>query len=474
MKRKLLLDNKPVLPSLPLVSQKFADDTDFAVPDLLDLACLKQTIIASKITNVIVPENQYIVGKTEREGTEIQAVRLDVDGKVVDQGQLQVLHFCDVCPYKHVSKEMVIQHEARHVKLNPNVKDDLKPSTNITDTESMASDDDTIADDEDSEVLVCHCCDYHTMNKIDLKEHMLVHSLQYKNGNFSFTKDGSIEECHARISLKALQECLDRKKLDSNTEYYIKKGEDQTLNRSHMKKWCCDRCAYNTDNELFYERHLDLHGSQQTFSCQWCDYSIPHLRYLNAHTKLHMQPNPNLLTLQSITNLQHLTEVSADVALVTNFPDCVQKDDPVSHTVKQNDHQLWEHCAEFMEPKRMFLCERCPFISYTRGELSSHLSGHINNSLTAVKCRYCDYKVSPSNIELLDEHQTIHFSTTNGNVKIELEDADSNNNKTGSKKLQTDTDEESEGTVCKYCDRRFKSAEQKMIHQQLHLMGSTY
>ena len=473
---------KPILPSVPYVSnvsEKSPEKMEFAVPDLLDLACLKQTIITSKITSIPIPDDNYLESKAEANGDYVSAMRFDDEGQYVDRGHLKVVFHCDACPYRHPSEKYVKQHQMKHKKLNPNLMEHLKPS-HASDTDSVESNDDTIEDENDNrEPLVCHFCDFHVLERKELQDHMIVHSQQYKDGSLPFTTEGSLEPGCNKIDLKAIQGCIDRTKLECDSEYYVKQNNGNSLNRSHLKKWCCDRCAYNTGNELYYERHLDLHGSLQTYSCQWCDYSVPHLKYLKAHTKLHMKPNPNLLTLQSIANLQHLTEVSTDIAMISKFPDCVQTDDPVSHTMKTNDLDLWEHCAEFTPPKPLYLCERCPFTTYVRAELRTHLQGHVTISLTAVQCKHCDYKVEPNQQQELDEHVKLHFSTTNGEMEIEDEDADAdadadndnNNNETTNLK-DCNSNATDKDTVCKYCDRQFNSVEQRNDHQRLHLVGT--
>ena len=54
-----------------------------------------------------------------------------------------------------------------------------------------------------------------------------------------------------------------------------------------------------------------------------------------AHKRLHLTPNPNLLSTQSIANLQHLLTIPADVAAAANFPAAIQ--DPAS-TNGSHDH----------------------------------------------------------------------------------------------------------------------------------------
>ncbi len=78
-----------------------------------------------------------------------------------------------------------------------------------------------------------------------------------------------------------------------------------------------------------------LHASHQRYVCEYCDYSVPVYNSLLQHRKLHLQPNPNLLAMQTANNLLSLPEIPADMAAASNFLNKTQ--DPISAT-GNHDH----------------------------------------------------------------------------------------------------------------------------------------
>ena len=184
---------------------------------------------------------------------------------------------------------------------------------------------------------------------------------------------------------------------------YEEKSGKQILERVAVQKFNCDRCPYATLLRLNFERHVLLHGCKQRFTCEFCDYSVHTYKLLLQHKKLHLMPNPNLLSMQSLSNLMKLPDISADVAAAADFP--MNKDDPIS-TKGVHDHMaLYENSESFMEPKQMYRCERCPFVDSLKENLLSHLKFHMNRS--ALQFSYCDF--SASKPDVLSMHVRFHF-----------------------------------------------------------------
>ena len=81
------------------------------------------------------------------------------------------------------------------------------------------------------------------------------------------------------------------------------------LEISRFKKYSCEKCPYASGKRSHFLRHMELHGSRQRHTCQYCDYSVPSITLLAQHQRIHLMPNQNLLATQSFSNLQHLKEV---------------------------------------------------------------------------------------------------------------------------------------------------------------------
>ena len=91
------------------------------------------------------------------------------------------------------------------------------------------------------------------------------------------------------------------------------------LEISRFKKYSCEKCPYASGKRSHFLRHMELHGSRQRHTCQYCDYSVPSITLLAQHQRIHLMPNQNLLATQSFSNLQHLKEVREQNLLVTSF-----------------------------------------------------------------------------------------------------------------------------------------------------------
>lgn len=118
-----------------------------------------------------------------------------------------------------------------------------------------------------------------------------------------------------------------------------------------------------------------------------------------------MTPNQNLLAVQSLSNLQMLSDVPADVALSSALPP-LDKKGTFSVSVTHDHMDLYENSSELdIEPKKLYRCDRCPYANVRRDHLLAHLKFHMIKSELA--CPYCDYSVSKQH--LLTQHIGVHF-----------------------------------------------------------------
>ena len=161
---------------------------------------------------------------------------------------------------------------------------------------------------------------------------------------------------------------------------------DRTMERAAVQKFSCDKCPYVTLIRNNFERHVILHGCKHRFTCEYCDYSVPNFHRLLQHKKLHVMPNP-----------------------LNNFP---ANKDEISTNGGHDDLDLYENSEEFVEPKKVYRCDRCPFTNARRDNLLAHLKFHMIRS--TLQCSYCDYSVSKQH--LLTQHMKVHF-TNDGQFK---------------------------------------------------------
>jgi hypothetical protein len=209
-------------------------------------------------------------------------------------------------------------------------------------------------------------------------------------------------------------------------------------------------------------------------------FSVPGYHLLLQHQKLHLSPNPNLLSVQSITNLMELPKIPSDIAAASSIdPEYGGQDQSLKELP-----QLYENSAEFTEPKKLFQCDRCPYSNPRRDMLLSHLKFHLLKS--ELKCPYCDYSVSKQH--LLNQHIKIHFNLPGSDMNSEpggsssppvpqldvaedeAADLRAAYAEDPEEVINLSTDEPDK-VECKYCGREFKDEALMMQHMKLHQMS---
>ncbi|ELT93745.1 hypothetical protein CAPTEDRAFT_227359 [Capitella teleta] len=399
----LASSSKQDLPQLPAALGspfKSVYSSEYAVDDAVEMARLKRQVIASRVASV--PVTPCKINDTTNSDLPTSAfmpgVVIGNQGRILSSGPFRKMHKCRFCPYSNVRLACLHMHEKMHEKREKG----------------------------DKEVFHCHHCSYSVGNKGLLNMHMRVHAQQYVPGvdqvndieKEEGAEDDEVEEDvvlpEKQVYSRDLTSQFDMEKLPQKTDYYIKyndKTEEHVLERAIYKKWCCEKCPYATMKKGQFEKHCLLHGSSQKYACEFCDYSVPGYHLLLQHQKLHLSPNPNLLSVQSISNLHRLPTIPADVAAAANFdPEYGGQPEPIKEVP-----QLYENSSEFEEPKKQFRCDRCPYSNARRDMLLSHLKFHLLKS--ELKCQFCDYSVSKQH--LLNQHMKIHFNLPGSDMNPE-------------------------------------------------------
>uniref|UniRef100_A0A2C9KKT1 C2H2-type domain-containing protein n=1 Tax=Biomphalaria glabrata TaxID=6526 RepID=A0A2C9KKT1_BIOGL len=294
---------------------------------------------------------------------------------------------CEFCDYWVVHKRLLKQHMRLHTKKNS----DYLGISDSSPTKSIYSDPGLVYDPIELTELAA------------IKQKMIsakiTSSLPKSNGSDAEPSS----KVHGKNYADATGESADDK-IMNGFEPELHSKVDTLLQITRFKRFGCERCPYASAKRQHFERHLELHGSRQRYTCQYCDYSVPSSNLLLQHTKLHMMPNQNLLSSQSITNLHHLTEVPADVALASALPPA-DTETTVTVSVVHDHLGLYENSIYDSEPKKLYRCDRCPYANIRRDYLLSHLKFHMVPS--ALICPYCDYSAPKQ--PLLTQHIRVHF-----------------------------------------------------------------
>ncbi|XP_061189633.1 zinc finger protein Xfin-like [Saccostrea echinata] len=335
-----------------------------AIQDTVTLAMYKQRMISSKIT-------PSISQKPAMSPMKIACSVGNRPGYALKNGVYRKMHTCDKCPYMNLRLRNLRLHQLMH---------GFRKSKNL--------------------LLKCPHCDYYVGSKGLLSHHLKVHQPSYRADT---SMDLSLELENGEESAPVMEE-MEESSSDVGDISYDNKV-DTLYEIARWKKYSCEKCPYASAKKSHYERHVALHGSKQRCQCLYCDYSVPSNNLLNQHQKLHMTPNQNLLAVQSLSNLQMLSEVPADVALSSALPP-LDKKGTFSVSVTHDHMDMYENSPELdIEPKKLYRCDRCPYANVRRDHLLAHLKFHMIKSELA--CPYCDYSVSKQH--LLTQHIGVHF-----------------------------------------------------------------
>ena len=139
------------------------------------------------------------------------------------------------------------------------------------------------------------------------------------------------------------------------------------------KRYKCHKCPSAFEKREQYRVHLTLHGSQQKYTCDYCDYSVKYYANFTQHIKKHEMHNEALAIKQLEIGLneteetepepepepeeeEELSETKEDLERPTNMAD-----------VDNNMLKHVEHISRnstFVEIKKFHTCQYCPYSNY--------------------------------------------------------------------------------------------------------------
>ncbi|KAK7114642.1 zinc finger protein 142-like isoform X2 [Littorina saxatilis] len=345
-----------------------------AVLDAVEIAAIKQKMISNKITASLSSSPAVSPMKIAA-----QCSAGNRPGFIMHNGAYKKLQHCRKCPYTNIRARNVRLHELMH---------GFRRS--------------------EHPLNKCPHCDYYVGAKGLLSHHMKVHLQQYRpDPGDSTTFNLEKQENAPGVSRISSEPDEPQDHVFASPQIPLKYKVDTLLEISRFKKYSCEKCPYASGKRAHFVRHMELHGSKQRHTCQYCDYSVPSVTLLVQHQRIHLMPNQNLLASQSFSNLQHLKEVPADVALASALPP-TDSSEPVTISVIHDHLELYENDDNNtfdMEPKKLYRCDRCPYANVRRDHLLTHLRFHLTKS--TFQCPYCDYSAPKQ--QLLTQHIRVHF-----------------------------------------------------------------
>ncbi|CAH1240044.1 ZNF845 [Branchiostoma lanceolatum] len=288
---------------------------------------------------------------------------------------------CEECDFVTDSKKKLEAHSRKHVT---NRKKKGKAQSRKSKTAGRKS-------------YNCKECDYSTVHKSDLRQHMFRHNGKYpytckvcgyKTGkrnamvkhsrthtgekpfkcdlcDFSTTQSNSLKEHKMRHSGEKphmCDVCGLRFYTKANLNAHMRKHSDkETETRSKSHK--CDKCEYATA----YKTHLALHVSryhtgEKPHMCEYCGYRTVDRSNLATHKKIHTGDRPFKCDLCDYESTQK----------------------------KKLQQHMSKHTGE-----KPYMCTQCDFRTVYKPSLLTHMQTHTGEK--PYKCDYCDYRTARKN-----------------------------------------------------------------------------
>lgn len=148
--------------------------------------------------------------------------------------------------------------------------------------------------------------------------------------------------------------------------------------RMKQKRYKCHKCPSAFEKKEQYKVHLSLHGSQQKYLCECCDYSVTNYANYVQHMKKHKLNND-------------------------------------ARAIRSSEEK--EESEEGVE-KKLLWCAHCPYTNSRKDALDNHQKRHfcVSGIKNAFTCEHCDYSVQQS--YNLRDHTKCHFSWDNKKEKM--------------------------------------------------------
>lgn len=222
---------------------------------------------------------------------------------------------------------------------------------------------------------LCSVCDYGSMDKRDLTNHMVIHGIGERQKCQECEKDFSTKT-NLRTHVKRIHQKSDNSEFvckDCHKKFASKAGLDVHIEAMHQEKlFKCDKCYKMFGSSKLLKQHQN---AVHVFKSEKC---------LECGVKFKLKGNL----------IKHIETIHG-----TNRFECDQCDS--TFNIKEN---LTKHKLSVHEGKKNWFCKACPFSSYGKQHFVIHMRTHTGER--PYKCKIC--KKTFSTVGNLQQHERIH------------------------------------------------------------------
>ncbi|KAH9503533.1 hypothetical protein Btru_068133 [Bulinus truncatus] len=267
---------------------------------------------------------------------------------------------CGRCSYSSARAVLLRKHVASHdvtleddglhhdIFYDPNMSEDLKP-------DEVEEQDEDMDDEEDDD-------DETNSEDIDEMDAKAIADLEAK------------DILEAEAAHKASSQVEDEQTCDTTDKQF--------------RKQKCPHCPFSSNSNYEFRKHLNFHGTQERYKCDFCSYSLDRLNLLSQHRKLHSDdpdynPNPpaaNLLNTRFILQQSQLEE--------------------------QNEKAEEEKSEVLL---KQYSCQFCAYKTCKKKSFDIHCNSH--GLRRRYVCDFCDW--SADRLALLCQHRKVHEGEPN-------------------------------------------------------------
>ncbi|XP_052745550.1 zinc finger protein 431-like isoform X1 [Bicyclus anynana] len=227
--------------------------------------------------------------------------------------------------------------------------------------------------------FVCYFCQYKSIHKNDLADHMLTHALE--NRKPALKKFFYCDFCKHKSTHKA------------SLAVHI---------RTHTgeKPFSCNLCKYRGSTKGLLKLHMRTHTGEKPYSCKSCEFKCAHKSALVTHMRTHTGEKPYACNLCEFKASQRCSVVYHIQRIHSGEKRYTCKLCEYKCSVKDT---LLKHIKRSHASGKFYSCNVCEFRSTLKPILLSHKRTHGEKPFS---CNFCEYKCRTKTI--LSNHVRIH------------------------------------------------------------------
>ncbi|CAL1536510.1 unnamed protein product [Lymnaea stagnalis] len=366
----------------------FSSDSTSVISEHVKVHDLGYTIDNKR--NAQVKEEKVNISNSEssKEEAETPALTSDRDGATKIKSIGRIRYRCLVCPFYTSCKSNILKHKRQHqhnkrYKCN---KCSYSAARAVLLKKHLDAHDSQLEDDGLHHDIFYDPNDVSDDSKLDDADEMEEAEIDEDEFDDDETNSEELDEMDA----KAIADLEAKDILEAEAAHKANAFPDDDPGTENgdkqFRKQKCPHCPFSSNSGYEFRKHLNFHGTQERYKCDYCSYSLDRLNLLSQHRKLHadeLEYNPNPPA-ADLLNTQFIFQQNLSEKLqLEELSDKLDDDDVL---VKQ------------------YPCQFCPYKTLKKKSFDIHQNSH--GLRRRYVCDFCDW--SADRLALLCQHRKVH------------------------------------------------------------------